>query len=84
MCCYGELAADAGDEKTLAALGSDGSEVGEDAGEAAIGVEVTGAVGAVLTGSFDVLLLQPTSDSANTGKEINKAFRMKFLSVQFV
>ena len=44
---HGALAAEAGAVKTFDTSGSEGSDAGDDAGEAAIGIEVTVGAGAV-------------------------------------
>lgn len=67
---YGALADDEGDDPTLDAAGTDGSEAGDDAGETAAGDDEMVALGAVGPASLGVVLLQPASAIRTTGRKI--------------
>ena len=56
--CHGALAPEAGEDRTLEALGNEGSDAGEAGRVTAWGVSVSVAV---LAGSAGVVLLQPKS-----------------------
>jgi len=71
------LAADAGEESALEASGSDGSEAGEDAGLAAIGVVVTIAAGAGDGGGATSRLLHPARAVAHASAQRAEIRSMK-------
>lgn len=76
----GELAEEAG-ENTLEASGNDGSDAGDDAGLATIGVVVTIAVGAEDDEGATSLLLQPKSATAQRSAQREA---MRFMEAPFL
>ena len=71
--CYGLVALEAGEDKTVAALGSDGSDAGDDAGIATCGV---GASVADFAGSTGVVLLHPRSAAEDRRSADTSVVRM--------
>lgn len=77
----GALADEAGDDITLEASGNDGSDAGEDAGLAAIGVGARIAVDAAGADDPTSLLLQPKSAIAHRSAQ---RVGLRFIDVPFV
>lgn len=74
------LAAEAGADNAVEASGNDGSDAGDDAGFAAIGVVVTIALGAGDDEGATSLLLQPRSAAAHRSAQREG---MRFMEVPF-
>jgi hypothetical protein len=75
------LAAEAGADNAVEASGSDGSDAGDDAGLAAIGVVTTTALGVEDDEGATSLLLQPRSAAAHRSAQRQE---VRFMEIPFL